>query len=324
MILTVWMSGLGLSALGGCGSASIMLEGEVGVADSGAAGVDDTGLSDSGDAGGGETGVDTGDTGDTGTPGDTDPPSWCPGWGLLAEEGVSLAYGVLLDGYDASAGAYGGGNVSSGQVAVNARTDCAFQSGATVRADIQVGADPAEGYCEDWGASLAGSVSQLSARGEMPLLEAPSGLPASLGDITVGWEETREIDGDTQFGDLTVAYGATLVVTRPATVVVEDLRLEGGSITLASGATLDLHVLGDAALSWGTALNVGGRPVDTRLWLVNGGSFRVAGGATLAAIVVGPHSSAQVDGEAYGALVVNDLASSWGGKLHLDASSTCP
>lgn len=135
--------------------------------------------------------------------------------------------------------------------------------------------------------------------------------------------ETLSLDGLHHFDDLVLAYGSTLTIPAPAVLVVDELRVEGATVTLAAGATLDVFVRGGASFSWGTAFNTGGLPSAVRVVLVEEAPVtrerRHAHGQLLA-----PRSAVELGGTLQGGGVAASLAASWGAGLHLDSSLLCP
>jgi hypothetical protein len=323
------IASLSLAALlGGCGPSTVVVADAPGTGD----GSGDTAANlDSGDTGGGgdsggdmaDTGADTGgDTGDTAPP---DDPDLCFAYGLVAGTSASFAYGASVDSYDAAHGPWSADSAgSAATVAVNGSESCALTNGATVNGTLYVGLDPAAGYCEVWGASVSGGVHQLPAPAALPTVAVPAGRPASQGDVTVAWEETRTFAGDETFDTLTLAYGSTVEVTAPSTLVVGELDVQGATLTVQPGASLTVYVKGNATFAWGSTANADGEPAALRLLVVGGGTVNLADGATLAARVVAPDGAWTSAGTFSGNLAAATVNADWGADFHLDDAGLCP
>ncbi len=311
---------LGCSAvmlLAACGPSSIELGGGKGGRDTAA----DTGIDhDSGDTGSGDTGsTDTGDSG-----GDIGEPAACLAHGFVVGESAHLAYGASLDAYDATAGAYGGANIGEGSLAVNSHADCALTSGAAVRGELLVGGDPSAAFCEEWGATTSGGVHQLAAEAELADVSAPSAVPDSEGEFSLAWEETHALEGLHHYEDFVLGYGSTLTISAPAVLVVDELRVEGATVKLDPGATLDLFVREAAGFSWGTAFNTGGSPAAVRIVLLGEDPLTLVNGATLTGQLLAPRSDVEIGGTFQGGASAASFEAAWGAALHLDESLLCP
>lgn len=275
----------------------------------------------------GDTGADSGDTGeDSGgeETGDTDPQPACLDYGVVIETSAYLAYGGTVDGYDGSLGAWGSTSTEDGSLAVNAHSECALTNGATVRGSLYVGGDPSRAYCEEWGVSLTGGVHTLAAAAEMPDVGEPSGLPDEEGELNVAWDETRELSGVHHFDDATLAYGGTLRITGPTVIVVDSFNVQGATVTLDAGATLDVYSRGTVDFAWGTQFNTGGDAAAVRLLMGEEDSVTLAGGAWFTGQLLAPRSPMYVSGSLQGAAAADTLELYWGGALHADRALLCP
>ncbi|GDX81847.1 hypothetical protein LBMAG42_36580 [Deltaproteobacteria bacterium] len=304
-----------------CGPSTIVL-GEDGASGLDSGGSDSGGNADSaGDSG--DTAV--GDSADTADTDDTSASAWCFPHGVIADERAEFAYGANVDSFDSSAGVYDASSAGSAAfIAVNGTGACAMTNGGTIRGEIGVGGDPASGYCEEWGASVTGGVSQLSGSISMPTIAAPAGMPASEGDVYVGWGEAAVWGGNAQFRSFRLGYGATLDVTDDAVVLTDDFANEGGTLTIASGKTLDLYVTGDVTLQYGSSDNVAGGPGQLNIYVIGGGTVSLAGGATVNARIYAPEAALTTAATFSGAWVSATATAQWGSNTHLDAASLCP
>jgi hypothetical protein len=279
----------------------------------------------------GDTGPDTEDPGDTGTdtedPGDTgEPAPDCVPYGLAASDSIELAYGAGVDAYDSTRGVWSSANSSSdAAISVNARSACALQVDGTVSGTAYTGGDPSTVGCLGWGASVSGGFVALPSAVTMPTVSVPAGLPSSSGDQSTQWGETWTIAGDTVLDDVVLAYGSTVEVTRSATVHVRgDLRSDGATFNVASGATLDLYVSGDLQLAWGSAFNASGAPSSLRIHIVGSGNLSIANGAALTALVQQPDGELSNAGTFSGTWIGQSARADWGATHHLDVSEGCP
>ncbi len=316
---------LALSALGGCGPSTVVVDGSGDGADPGGdtgKTADTSSTGDSTDTSGNTDSADTADTADTDPPGD---PADCVEYGVIAVSSATLAYGASLDSYDASIGVYGGENMGSdATVAVNGAGDCALTSGATVAGDLYVSLDPAAGYCEEWGAAVSGGVHQLPGPAEVPTVAVPTGMPATQGSVYLNWGETRSFAGDETFDSLRFAYGSTVTVTAPSRIVTEEFSNEGAPLSIAPGASLEVYVTGDTTVVWGSEMNSEGSPSQLRIYVVGNGTVSLANGATMNAVVFAPDGAYTSAGTLSGALVADTLNLEWGAVIHEDVSARCP
>lgn len=269
--------------------------------------------------------TDTATDDDTATSEDTgeEPVADCLPYAFVADETLTLANGSSFDGYDASLGAYGGANASA-SLALNDDTACALTTGASVAGDVYVGGDPAATICETWGAST-GTTHTLPSPVPLPTVTLPAGLPASSGDVTVAWGETRELAADLTVEDLTLAYGSALTVTASATLYVTgNLAMDGAPLTVAEGTTLDLYVDGGIRVGYGAALNTSGSPSQVRLRLTGHGTLQLDYGGGLSALVEQPGGAFTNGGGAFhGTWIGRSATTQWGAAVHLDVSTLC-
>jgi hypothetical protein len=318
--------------LSACETAKIALDDDTGAASDDRA--DDTGADpDDTDhppdtAGSDDTGPDTEDPGDTAadTEDTGEPAADCVSYGLAASDSIHLAYGAGVDAYDSTRGVWSSENSSSdATIAVNASGACALQVDGTVSGGAYTGGDPSTVGCLGWGASVSGGFVSLPSAVTMPTVTVPAGLPASSGDQSTQWGETWTIAGDEVLDDVSLAYGSTVEVTRDVTVHVRgDLRSDGATFTVASGATLDLYVSGDIQLGWGSAFNAAGAPSSLRIHVVGIGALSIANGAALTALVAQPDGELVNAGTFSGAWIGRSARSEWGATHHLDVSEGCP
>ncbi len=279
------------------------------------------GSRDTGVDSGGETG---GDSGDTSGDDSGEPSPACLAYGVIVEQSAHLADGGTVDGYDGDLGAWGSTSVQDGNLAVNGSAECALTSGATVRGSVHIGGDPALSYCEEWGASLTGGAHALAAAAEMPDVSEPSGLPAEEDELNVAWGETRELSGTHHFDNATLAYGGTLRITGPTVIVVDSFNVQGATVTLDAGATLDVYSRGTVDFAWGTQFNTDGDAAAVRLLMGEEDSVTLAGGAWFTGQLLAPRSPMYVSGSLQGGAAADTLTMDWGGAVHVDRSLLCP
>ena len=281
---------------------------------------------DSGDSG------DSGDTGDSGEEdtsvedtGEPEPAEWCFPGGVLLDVSGSFAYGASFDSYDSRAGLYGGGNIGkAATVMVNGAENCALTSGASVAGDAWVGGEPADSYCEEWGASVSGGVHAATAPEAMPAFGAPVGLPDSQGDVYIGWAESLEWSEDGKYDSFRLGYGATMTVWESVTVLAESFANEGAPMVIAPGSVVNLYVQDDVTLHYGAAMNVEGKPEQLNIYLLGSGTVSVGSGASINARIYAPEGTMATSGTISGAWVARTATAQWGAWTHVDIAAICP
>ena len=313
-----------LVLLGACGPTSLVLDDP---SDKGASDPGDTGADGGGDsaAQNDDSGEDSGDPAETGET--AEPPADCLEYLFVAQSSIHFGGGSTVDAYDSALGAYSSDSASANATAaVNSTAACAFTLGGTVSGSAFTGADPGSGYCEEWGASLTGGASQLPSAVDMPEIELPAGLPSSEGAITFGWGEVYEIPGDAHYDSVAVGYGGAMTVATSGIVWVEgDFAVDGGSLTVNAGDTVELYVGGNLRVGYGSALNSGGEPAQLRIRMLYGGTVTFDYGANVSAIVEAPFSDFANNGALFaGTFIGNSATSAWGAATHLDLSRQCP
>jgi hypothetical protein len=167
-------------------------------------------------------------------------------------------------------------------------------------------------------------VLELAEALDAPTYAAPEDLPTSGGDLWVGYGEELAIEGDAAYGALVMGPGSRLVVSRSARLLVQSLTVDNATLEIASGEVLQLYVLGDLSLNWGSLINLSGEPGQLEVVLVGGGALAIRNGAELVARVYAPASAVGHYGTFTGALLARSLEVDWGTQTHVDVDSLCP
>lgn len=159
----------------------------------------------------------------------------------------------------------------------------------------------------------------------MPTVILPSGMPASIGDVTTAWEETYTLSADTTVNGLNVAYGSHLVFAGSLRLVVDgDLAIDGATVTIPAGAQVDVYVTGATRIGWGATVNTDGEPARLRLHLLGGDGLTIDYGGALTAAIEQPDGAFTNNGGAFsGTWAGASLTMVWGATTHLDASRLC-
>ncbi|MFN3168488.1 MAG: LamG domain-containing protein [Phycisphaeraceae bacterium] len=248
-------------------------------------------------------------------------------------DNIDLSNGAYIDGYDASAGPYGGANQ---QLTVRVFTNTTTSSdvdidNSTVHGDMLVGAggDPSSVINLTNGGSITGSTSVQTVNIPIPTYDAPSGFGASAGNTTLNTGGTVVWSSDLHFDDLTISGGTTVQVSGDVRVrVSDDFRMDNANIVLDAGATLELWVGSEFDMTGGATINNDTtRPGDVQIILYGD---LVSDDFTMnnATIVGSIHSADDVvlnNGSAiYGSLTNEDDLTLNDSALHLELATAPP
>lgn len=197
--------------------------------------------------------------------------------------------------------------------------------GGSLAGDAYTGSDPAQGYCEEWGATITGGKHQLSGAVPMPAVVVPA-VGVATGAIAVGWGETETIHGDAHYSSVSAAYGSTVAIEGSATIVIDgDFLVDGGAWVVEDGERVDVDVGGNIRTGWGAALNAGEVPSQLRFYSPFGSDVTFDYGASVNALIEAPFSTFANNGTTFsGTVVANVATTGWGATAHLDLARLCP
>ena len=167
--------------------------------------------------------------------------------GLVSDGNIALDSESEIDSFDSTNGAYGGPNRGqAAQVATNTTATNAvnINSASWIRGDVQVGpgGDPSN-VINPVGA-VTGSTGTQSAAFPMPVISEPTGMGASIGDVT--YASSATLGSDLHADNIVVDAGSTLQIDGDLKILVEDnfLLNSGGQIEILAGGSLELYVKG--------------------------------------------------------------------------------
>jgi hypothetical protein len=255
----------------------------------------------------------------------TEPPADCEPYGWVADQSASLQQGSTFDAYDSQKGAWSAQNQGATALVVNSTADCALTLGATVQGDLWVGGDPAKGICSQFGASVTGNSAQLAMAVAMPVITEPA-MGASVGAVSLGWNESQVWDVDTHLDSFYAGYGSTITVTRSLAILVDgDFAIEQVPIAIPAGAQVDLYVRGNVRFGYDAAANTDGEPSRFRIHLIGAGTVSLDWGSALNAVVQTPDGGFSNNGGVFSGTWMGKTAStSYGATQHLDLARACP
>ncbi len=154
--------------------------------------------------------------------------------GVFSRQGIRIAPGVIIDGYDSKEGSYEeqldllGEPKVSGALASNG--DIELTGSGTepviIRGDVHVG--PESTLTEGEGSIITGAATALPELVDAAPVEIPTFSPSPT-ELTVGSEMPQLLSGeDTEHGKVVVEEGGVLVLRGPLNIVVDELVVESG------------------------------------------------------------------------------------------------
>ncbi len=182
------------------------------------------------------------------------------GGGLAIGGRLYMYNNALIDGYDASAGAYGGDNVLTDvPIGTNSTGNNHVQmySETRINGDLYVGpgADPDDVIDLYNNAAINGSVGSLSDEMDVSVPGEPSGMPGQEGNQTYNGGN-HVWNSDRKFARLTLNNGATITVDGHVRVAVNaQVTLNNGTIIVPEGSSLELYVGVTLTLNNNSAIN---------------------------------------------------------------------
>jgi len=204
------------------------------------------------------------------------------GGGAALGDRLYMYNNALIDGYDSSAGAYGGDNILTDMpIGTNATGDNDVQmfSQATIRGDLYVGPggepdDVVQMYNQ---AAITGTQSALSDPLDLTVPGAPGDIPKYKGNGQQTYNGGNHVwDSDQSFARLTLNNGATVTVQGHVRVAVNaHVTLNNGTIIVPEGSSLELYAGVSVTLNNDSAINSdSSNPGRLRLYVHGNGSSR--------------------------------------------------
>jgi fibro-slime domain-containing protein len=205
--------------------------------------------------------------------------------------------GTVIDAFDSSQGAYGGGNAGATFTMSTNGTSSALVSfqDLAVTGDVLCGpgGDPGTAIKLD-GVTHTGSVGALDEAVAMPALDVPSDMGASTGDLTLSGSTV--IDNDVHADKLVVVTGSFVEIDGDVRIMCEnEFKAEpGAEIVLRDGATLEIWGKGNVKI-YGARINANTTdPARVRIHVVNADTLEMDDGAELWALAQAPAGTLQM------------------------------
>ncbi len=230
--------------------------------------------------------------------------------GFNSKNGVVLkGNDVIFDSYDSRNGNYGFGNMNSNiTVATTSVKSDSFDVGnadiygyvATGGADPDVGP---QGSITDF--SNPGKVDQSRITTDYYAEFPDASAPALTSPSTYLPDSGTVTGGEYLLASWSMEGSKTLDITGDTTIVVTgDMKMSGDALVrIASGATVEIYVNGDADLSGNGILNSSQKPEQFLLFGTNttegGQTIKISGNGYLAAAVYAPNAVVELKGGGY-------------------------
>ncbi len=258
-------------------------------------------------------------------------------WGAFGDEGLTMDSNAMVDSYNSSLGPYadvnGSGNdtyaSSNGDVGSNG--DITLSQNSTVHGDATPGVGGTISVLGN--ATVTGSTVSATAPFDMPPLDVPS-LPSS-GPLTIAGGTTGTLaSGDHRFTNFELETGATLTITGPATIVMNDFTMDSNSELRvdASLGPVDIYVIDDYVINSNTLIaSTTYDPLDLRFYLESDNVLDPAiyvdvdevdfdSNAQLYGTIYAPNASIDINSnfELFGAIVARRVHLDSNSKIHFD------
>ncbi len=246
--------------------------------------------------------------------------------GKLAGKGP----GVTFDGFDSTLGAYGGGN-SGLDIAISSNSTASAimaLAGTTVTGDVLAGpgGNPASVITTDAACTITGTLGTLDEAVTMPTVSVPSGLGASVGDVTINGGVTL-LNSNVHCTSFKVKGGALVRVDGEVTVYTEgDFDISNDSdLELLPDATLRVYADGDVKV-YGSRMNVNtADPSRAKFYLTGGTTFELDQAAQFYGLFAAPAGDMDIKNNShfYGRFIGNEAKVDKCG-VHIDLAGNAP
>lgn len=195
--------------------------------------------------------------------------------GILTKDDIRLSSDALIDSYKSSSGAYGGSNSGSRAVVATNTTgagDVRLQNSSQIRGDVYVGAggNPSSVVQTDSAGQITGAKAALPAALPVDTVSAPTGMPGSLGDVTLNGNTVTVSNANYTLRNFKLAGDSTLYVSGNVVIYCTDtFEMDGTSqIILNSGAALTLYAYNQALIKGNSRINPGGNPAKVSIRII--------------------------------------------------------
>jgi len=249
--------------------------------------------------------------------------------GVAARTTINMPNSTVIDAFDSSTGAYGGGNVltNAAYVSVNSTDPGAIDmwSGGTIYGHARVGpgGDPDTGIVPAH-ANITGTRGAFASKVTVPQIILSGGIPGSAGYFSLWGNRSETFASNFRFSGFSMSNNSRLTITEPIVGRVDGpFTLSNNSrIELADDAHLTLYLYGSLNMSNNTRFNDNtGDPSRVTIYLMNGGGdVNLSNNAQLAASIIAPESRVNVNNQTdmYGSVFSQRVHMSVGGAIHVD------
>ncbi len=182
------------------------------------------------------------------------------GGAVAIDDDVDLEDDSRIDGYHGNSGAYGGANRNQPVILVTNTSDnnsIVVRDRATLVGSTYnyPGANPTNVVNISGSGSITGNRYEQSVSFSLPSLSSPGGSFSYLGNKTYG-SGTTVINTDTRYTDLKINNNATLRISGHVRIwVTDDFDLNGGTIQVPAGSSLELYVADSFSITNGAQFN---------------------------------------------------------------------
>lgn len=249
-------------------------------------------------------------------------------FGFVALESANAAFGSLIDAYDSSLGAYTDQLVfapelntiagfGEGAIFSNGNINLAF--GALVHGNV--GSSPDGTVTKVDGTRITGELVSIESA-----LASPIVLEADTADaqrLDLQYRESRSISGEASFSNLSMNSAARLEIVGPATVSIDELRMNSDALILADTAHGPVTLLINDQLNVGSTASiapVNGRARDFTIRYAGTRTIVMGFRARILAEILAPNATIEIGSEAeiFGRATARSLTVRSSAKLHLD------
>ncbi|MCE9590036.1 MAG: hypothetical protein K8S99_05885 [Planctomycetes bacterium] len=191
------------------------------------------------------------------------------GGGAAAGQAVNINSLSVTIGYDSTNGPFGAGNMSASAVVSSNLTSAgavAVASQASLNGDAYCGTGGTVGTAITGSSCITGTRAAMSANVVFPAITLPSGMPATLGNVT--YSSNTAINANRRFNNLTISGSAQVTITGTVNIQCDGnfSIANTAAIIIPVGSRLNLYVTGAIDVNDTAQLN-GDTSGPGRLWI---------------------------------------------------------
>jgi len=257
--------------------------------------------------------------------------------GVSVNAQVELSGSARIDAFDSTSGAFNPGNDHAGHASVSTNSTSNdhvdLNGSARINGDVYVGVggNPVNVVDTSGSSTVTGTKEAMTEVIDVPDISAPSGLPASSGNVTYGSSGTTTLTAGTyHYNNLTINGSRTVKISGDVVIYCDGSFSLGGSgeIELNAGATLEIYA-NKFTINGSGKLNMPDSPATADPSLVNlyqfgTGNFDVGGSGVVIGQVLAPDARVDITGSGhlFGVVQANRISLGGSGKFTQDLAIT--